>query len=240
MFFGDGQRILLASDARFAMAACLAYSIALFLVETWAGMAFFAVVLVAVLSGFRVPLKKIRACLLPLLFILACTLLAQIPQGIENGLIYVVRIVLLALATLTVAFSYDASKLVSAFSDFLSPLRALRVPVDDVATMFSVALRFMPECLDEWRYIVNAQRCRCAPFDRGSFVRRVFTWGGVFVPMLVGLFRRAGLLANALESRCYGAVAQRTSLHCGNRLGIKAWFCLVLICAVLLAAGVAL
>ncbi len=227
-------------DARVALLELLAYSIALFFANTWLGMAVFAGILLVALLGLRIPLKNIRACLAPLLFVMVCTLLAQIPQGIENGLIYVARIALLALATLVVAFSYDASKLVSAFSSFLSPLRVLRVPVDDMATMFSVALRFMPECLDEWRCVVNAQRCRCAPFSQGHFIGRVFAWGGVFIPLLVGLFRRADSLASALEARCYGAAAQRTSLHCESRLDAKTWFCSLAVCVGFLVAGVAL
>lgn len=205
-------------DPRVAILIVFAYSIALFVAHSWLAMATFSVALAAVLLCARIDVAKMLKSLVPLLVILAFTVIAHIPQGIGEGLYYAVRILLLALATLAVAFSYDDTQLVRAFASFLKPLRALHVPVDDIATMFSIALRFIPVSMDEFRRVSDAQRARGARFDEGNVVERVKCWGSVLVPILIGLFHRAGVLAQAMEARCYGG-ARRTSLHGDERMG---------------------
>ena len=207
-------------DARASLVVVLAFSVCLFFVESWAGMGLFAGALCAVLLAARVSLKTLGKCLAPLCFILAFTVLAHIPQGLGEGVFYALRIILLALATLSVGFAYDSTQLVRAFSWYLSPLRVLRVPVDDIASMFSIALRFIPLSIDEFHRIAKAQRSRAAKLDDGAMTERIRHWCSVLMPMLVGLFRRASLLAQGMESRCYGFSAKRTSLHGSRSLSI--------------------
>ena len=214
----EGRKHRLLPDPRISIVATLAYCIAVFLVDTWVGMAVFALVIAAALIVMRVRIGQIVKSIIPLLFILAFTVVAHIPQGIDEGFFYALRILLLALATLVVAFSYDDSQFVRAFSSFGRPLRALHVPVDDIATMFSIALRFIPAGMEEFKRVANAQRSRGARLDEGGAIARVRLWGNVLVPMLVGLFRRAGVLAQAMEARCYGSAVRRTSLHGDERL----------------------
>ena len=225
-------------DARMAVVCALSYSAALFLVDTWVGMGAFAAVLAAVLAAARVRMDAIAKCLAPLAFILAFTVLAHIPQGIGEGLFYALRIMLLACATLAVSFSYDDARLVRAFVSFLSPLRRLRVPVDDAATMLSIAVRFIPLCMDEFNRVASAQRSRGAQLDSGAVFARLKRWGSVLAPMIVGLFRRAEALAQAMEARCYGAPGARTSLHGDERLGAAATLATIASVAAVLAAGV--
>lgn len=205
-------------DARVSIVAVLFYSIALFVAQSWLAMGVLAAGLAAVLALARMNVASMLKGIVPLLVILAFTVIAHIPQGIGEGFYYALRILLLALATLCVAFSYDDTQLVRAFASFLRPLRAVRVPVDDIATMFSIAIRFIPVSLDEFQRVSNAQRARGAALDEGNVVERVKCWGSVLVPILVGLFHRAGVLAQAMEARCYGGGAKRSSLHGDERL----------------------
>ena len=55
--------------------------------------------------------------------------------------------------------------------------------------------------------------------DDGGLVNKIVQRGRVFVPMLVGLFRHASVLACAMEARCYGAPGVRTCLHGEQRVG---------------------
>lgn len=235
-----GRRHAFQPDARISIVVTLAYSVALFLVNTWWGMAAFALLLALALTALRVRVSQVLKTAVPLLFILAFTVVAHIPQGIDEGLFYALRILLLALATLAVAFSYDDSQFVRAFSSFGKPLRALRVPVDDIATMFSIALRFIPSGVEEFKRVANAQRSRGAQLDEGAVLVRVRLWGNVLVPMLVGLFRRAGTLAQAMEARCYGSASHRTSLHGDSRLGVGGVSATIAMCALLIATGLVL
>lgn len=221
------------------MAAVVAYSAALFMAQTWCAMGVLAAGLACALALARVRVGALLKSIVPLLVLLAFTVAAHIPQGVGTGLFYALRILLLALATLAVAFSYDETQLVRAFASFLSPLRAVRVPVDDIAAMFSIALRFIPVSMDEFKRVENAQRARGARFDEGGVVERAKRWGNVLVPILVGLFRRASVLAQAMEARCYGC-ARRTSLHGDERVGPVAAAATACVAAACLAVAVVL
>jgi len=206
-------------DARFALVGLFAYSVSLFFVATWLGLGVFVLLLLAALLYFRISLRNMGACIAPLAFILACTVVAQIPHGIGAGLFYAARIIVLALAALSVSLAYDSAQFTRAFSGLMSPLRNLGLPVDDISTTFSLALRFIPACFDEYVIVCQAQRSRCAHFDDGGLVNKIVQRGRAFVPMLVGLFRHASVLACAMEARCYGAPGARTCLHGEQRVG---------------------
>mgnify|MGYP000458919523 FL=1 len=76
----------------------------------------------------------------------------------------------------------------------------------------SIALRFMPLLSEELRAVRAAQASRGAAFESAGLVRRLRAYGGLMVPLFVGLFRRADRLASAMEARCYGASGVPTSL----------------------------
>ena len=227
-------------DARIAIVLVFVYSVALFLADSWMALGLFAVGLFAVLVAARVSFVKVMRGMVPLLFILAFTVVAHIPQGIIEGSFYAFRIFLLAVATVSVAFSYDDTRLVRAFTFFLFPFRKACVPVDDIATMFSIALRFIPVSMDEFQRVSSAQRARGANLDEGDVIERVKNWGSGLVPMLVGLFRRAGVLAQAMEARCYGGCSRRTSLHGDEKLGAPAVASMLLLCVAIVSVALLL
>jgi energy-coupling factor transport system permease protein len=94
----------------------------------------------------------------------------------------------------------------------MRPLRRLRVPVDDIAMMLSIALRFIPTIAAEATTIIKAQTSRGARFNQGSLLVRLRAWIPVIIPLLVQLFRRADTLAFAMEARCYTGIG-RTRLR---------------------------
>jgi energy-coupling factor transport system permease protein len=85
----------------------------------------------------------------------------------------------------------------------MKPLRKIRVPIDDIAMVLSIALRFIPTIMEEALTIVRAQTARGAPFDVGNIFKRLKAWIPVIIPLLVQLFRRADTLALAMAARCY-------------------------------------
>lgn len=56
------------------------------------------------------------------------------------------------------------------------PLRRFGVPVDDIAMMISIALRFIPTTAREAQMIQLAQKARCANFDDGNLFVRLKAW----------------------------------------------------------------
>ncbi len=125
------------------------------------------------------------------------------PEGLVGGARIVVRIVLMVLMTLLVTATTSATQLMEAFLGLMGPLRRCGIPVDDVATMLSIALRFIPVCGEQLDRVVMAQRARGARVGQGGPIARVTSWVPVMIPLFVGLFRRSDALSAAMVARCY-------------------------------------
>lgn len=135
-----------------------------------------------------------------------------VPEGFARGGFYALRIIFLVLASFVVSFTTTSNDLTDAFNDFLKPLRIFKVPTHDIATMVSIALRFIPITAEEFERVRAAQWARGAAFAEGSLVHRLRAWQTVLIPLFVGLFRRADNLAIAMEARCYGIGVAQTKL----------------------------
>jgi len=91
----------------------------------------------------------------------------------------------------------------------LAPLARVRVPVEDLALVALITLRFVPTLLDEADRIRKAQIARGLSPGRG-LVARARAGLPLFVPLIEGVFRKADELAVALEARGYEPDAART------------------------------
>ena len=143
-----------------------------------------------------------------------------VPAGLARGLFFAVRIVLLVVASLTVTYTTTSTELTDALGFFLRPLKRLGVPTDDIAMVFSLALRFIPVTAEEFGRVHDAQWARGASFAEGSLWERLRAWQTVLIPLFVGLFRRADSLAVAMDARCYGLVLAVGLLAC---IGLAVW-----------------
>jgi len=225
---GDSPVHRLEPRAKLGLVA--AYTVLLFSVSNGGGFVVAAVLVTGVvaLSGIpaRLALRGLKPVALLLGFTLAVNALRWNPAaslahlgplaidgpGLSTGLFFVARIVLLVVGTSLLTLTTPPVALTDALARLMRPLRAVAVPVDDIATMFSIALRFIPTTAEEAEKIVVAQSARGAVFDEGGPIKRARAWVPVLVPLLVNLFRRADDLAVAMESRCYTGVG-RTRLH---------------------------
>lgn len=139
--------------------------------------------------------------------------LAISPAGFETAVFNALRILCMALLSLVVSLSTTSNDLTEAVRSLLSPLRKAHVPVDDVTTTLSLAVRFIPVFSEELERTKDAQLSRAARLSTGGFLARILAWSRVLAPLFVGVFRRAERLAVAMDARCYGARRRRTSLQ---------------------------
>jgi energy-coupling factor transport system permease protein len=94
----------------------------------------------------------------------------------------------------------------------LNPLKAIRLPVHELAMMMCIALRFIPTLIEETDKIMSAQKARGADFETGSLMERVKALVPILVPLFISAFRRADELATAMECRCYQGGEGRTKM----------------------------
>jgi energy-coupling factor transport system permease protein len=90
-------------------------------------------------------------------------------------------------------------------------MKMFRLP-RDVVFAFVTAVRFIPVMMLDTLQIMDAQKSRGLELDKGNFVRRVRNMIPVLIPLVVNSVIRSGELAEAMESRAYGAVPKPTSL----------------------------
>lgn len=213
-------------DARVKITVLLVATLGVFTAaDAWEWCFWFAALAVTVFSA-RMGARDVLRGMRPVAIILMFTLVANLvscdghgavplagsigldPVGGMRGVTAVVRILILVGFSLAVSSSTTATQISDAVVRLLRPLVHFGMPVAALGTVLSLALRFIPLVSEELGRIRLAQRARGARFDEGGLVERIRIWGSVLTPLVVGLFRRADRLAEAMSARCYDASSE--------------------------------
>jgi len=91
----------------------------------------------------------------------------------------------------------------------------------EFAFAFTTAVRFVPVLAEEAQTIMDAQKARGLELEKGGFLKRIRNYIPILIPLIVSAIRRSLELAEAMESRAWGATKNRTNLyelrlHCGD------------------------
>lgn len=101
-------------------------------------------------------------------------------------------------------------------------LRWFHFPSDFVM-IFVIAVRFVPVLLLDALQIMDAQRSRGLEFEKGSIVTRFRNTIPLLVPLIAVAVNRSLDLAEAMDSRAYGASPRPTSLY-GLKFALADYF----------------
>lgn len=223
---GTAGRGLEGVDARVKVILLLVATAALFAARAPWALAVWAMLCLLVLRASGIGGKAVARALKPVALLFAFIVCANLVScdgsadvaiagsvgistvGAARAATAVSRIIMLVCLALSVAESTTPTKLAHACTSLMRPLGHIGVPIEDVALVLSMALRFIPVVSEEAGRIRLAQRARGVNFDEGSVLRRVRAWAAVLTPLVVGLFRRADRVAESMDARCYG---QRSS-----------------------------
>ncbi len=248
-------------DAAAKIGVVAAFTAALFMLDGrsygFAGLVALAAIVSATVAVSRVPARAVARGLRAVAVIMALTIaanalrwqpaealarlgpLAVDGSGLRDGVFFALRIVLLVTGTSLLTLTTSPVQLAGGIERVLAPLKALRVPVGDLAMTLTIALRFIPTTAEEAETIMTAQTARGASFDAGGPIARARAYAPVLVPLFFQLFRRADALATAMEARCYRGSEGRTRMV-EARMGPTDWITLLACAAVLLGVGWAL
>lgn len=131
-------------------------------------------------------------------------------QGLRSAIYIVLRIVLIILGSSLLTLTTSPVEIADGIESLMSPLKVVKFPVHEFALIMSIALRFIPTLMEETDKIIKAQKARGANFDKGGLLKRAKALIPVLIPLLVGSFRRADELADAMDARCYAGSKKRT------------------------------
>ena len=176
-----------------------------------------------------VPLRMVLRSLKPLWWIIIFTFVLHLfshpgrelcriwqfaitQEGVEQGTLISVRLMLLIILSTLLTFTTSPLKLTDALESLLSPFKKVGLPAHELAMMMTIALRFIPTLISETDKIMKAQQSRGADFVTGSVLARLRNMVPILVPLFLSAFRRADDLAMAMEARCYRGGAGRTRM----------------------------
>ena len=218
-------------DARVKLVLVLLYMVGIFFVVSFVGFAFITVFLLTAILVSRVPLKSVLKSVKGIIFLLLLTCILNVffnkgdtllwswwkIEIYQEGLIFAAKM-LLRLTYLVIGSSILKIKttpvyLTHAVESLLKPLRIIKFPVHEFALIMSLTLSFIPSLIEETDRIIRAQKARGADFDTGGLIKRAKAFVPILIPLLVGGFRRAEELANAMNSRCYEGATKRTQMR---------------------------
>lgn len=118
-------------------------------------------------------------------------------------------------------------------------MKWMRLPSDFVM-VFVIAVRFIPVLMLDAMQIMDAQRARGLEFDKGNFLQRIRNTIPLLVPLIAVALNRSLDLAEAMDSRAYGAYSRPTSLYKLNLKNSDAFALVILIVGAALGLWVAL
>ena len=218
-------------DARIKLVLCLLFMVGIFFVQSYVGFESVTVFLMVVILASKVPLKSILKSVKGIVVLLILTAMLNIfftKSGnvlvswwiftiTDEGLIYaskmLLRLVYLVIGSSVLTLTTTPVDLTHAIERLLAPLKVIKFPVHDLALIMSLTLSFIPSLIDETDRIIRAQKARGADFDTGNLFQRAKAFVPILIPLLVGGFRRAEELANAMNSRCYEGATNRTQMR---------------------------
>ncbi len=123
---------------------------------------------------------------------------------LQTSALYAIRFVAIVVSTSLFFITTSPDELEQVMKTFRLPR--------DVVFAFVTAVRFIPVMMLDALQIMDAQKSRGLELEKGNLVRRVRNMVPVLIPLVVNSVVRSGELAEAMESRAYGAVKRPTSL----------------------------
>ena len=217
-------------DPRTKLIMLVVYIVALFLAKSWVTYALMLLFLVFTIKISTIPPKSIVRGMKPLVMILVFTGVLNLffttdgkvlvdfwfititTGGLQRAVFMMARILMLISGTFLLTYTTSPIALTDGLEALLNPLKAIKVPVHELAMMMCIALRFIPTLIEETDKIMCAQKARGADFESGSLIDRAKALIPILVPLFISAFRRADELATAMECRCYQGGEGRTKM----------------------------
>ncbi len=216
-------------DPRTKIVGTLAFIVSLFLIKNYAGYIVAVIFLATVIGVSKVPFRYMVKGMKAIVFLLLVTVVFNLfltpgetlvsfwkfritKEGVRQAVFMALRLMLLIIGSSLMTLTTTPNNLTDGLEKLLKPLKAIRVPVHEIAMMMSIALRFIPILLDETDKIMKAQLARGADFESGNLIKKAKSMVPILVPLFISAFRRANDLAMAMEARCYRGGEHRTKM----------------------------
>lgn len=224
----NGDSLVHRMDARAKLVLSLYFIVIVFLCNNWQTYALLGVFTITCILCSKIKLGYFIKGVRPLIGLILITVLLQLfftsggtvywhwgpfqltSFGIINSIFIFCRIILIVFMSTLLTVTTTPLEIADGIESLMAPLRKIKVPVDEIALMISIALRFVPTLMDETQKIINAQRSRGVNFGEGNLFKQAKMLIPILIPLFVNSIKRAEDLAVAMEARGYQGGPKRT------------------------------
>ena len=141
-------------------------------------------------------------------------------RGIILGFDMVLRVIFAVFLSAALTASSTPIAITDGIRTLLHPLSYLHIPVDEAASVLSIAISLIPIIAGESREIILSERARgVIPEDNSKAKARALSVAPLIIPLFLAAFRRAENLGTAMEARGYqsgGKSRRRIRLSVGK------------------------
>lgn len=215
-------------DPRAKICAMLLMLVAIFLPTGWYGYGFVFIIACSMILLSKLNFGFIWRSMKPMMFmmffllIINCLVvktgvllfhfwgLSVYLDAVLQTLYIVVRLLLMVMITTCLTATTKPLDMTLGIEDLLKPFQRFHVPAHEIAMLISIALRFIPDLIEETQRIMKAQASRGVDLKEGKFMERIMAILSLIVPLFVSALQRAEDLANAMEARGYAPGEMRT------------------------------
>ena len=156
-------------------------------------------------------------------------------SGVIRGLFLFLRIITIIFLTSLLTFTTMTTDLNYGMEALFKPLTWIKVPVEMMAMMLSLILRYIPTLLFETDKIMKAQASRGLDFAESKLKDKLVQVIALLVPIFVISINRAEELSDAMEARGYVIGAKRSRVD-EYKIMFKDW--IILLAALIISAAI--
>lgn len=223
-----GDSIIYKLDPRGKLLIAILFIFIIFIANNWLTYAILILFSLVAVLATKLKLKVFWDGIKPLIWLIFITSLLQLffttggqvywhwgifsltSVGIVNAIYIFIRFTLIILISTVMTVTTMPLEIAASMEWLLKPLRLFKVPVDKIALIMSIALRFVPTLFDQTAKIMNAQRSRGADFNSGGLIKRAKAISPLLVPLFISSLETAVDLATAMEARGYQGSSGRS------------------------------
>ena len=203
LYFGQyrhRETVLHSLDPRIKIIYVLVLSMLAFISKDIYSITIFSVFIILCIMLAKIDIKTIIKGLRSFYFIFIFLLLMYLvfsPGQLRQGFIAIWRFLMFILISLILTFTTPIAGLVAAIERLSKPLKVFGIKPRNIATMISIAVRFIPVMF------INFEKTREAMLSRLADFRKMKNIKLVVILMLHKMLKSASSLSDAMYSRLY-------------------------------------
>ena len=155
-------------------------------------------------------LKNIYSIKIFLLFILIIDLIFG--SNINNIIFDLYKLIFIIIYSSALTYTTSTSEITYAVERLLKPFNNT-IPVNDIAMIITLTLRYIPTLTMESDRIIKAQKMRGINFDSKNIKAKITSLVGVFIPMFILSLKKSESTADIMDIRLYNYGKSRTNLR---------------------------